>query len=58
MLERQDIVIFGTGGHARVLHDIALDCSVFTVLGFVAPTADAECLGLPALSDDRLAAAA
>ena len=55
MLERKDIVIFGTGGHARVVHDIALDCAVFNVIGFVAPSAGGECLGLPVFADDVLA---
>ena len=52
MLEHKDIVIFGTGGHARVLHDIALDCAVFNVIGFVAPTAGGEYLGLPVFAAD------
>ena len=54
MLERKDIVIFGTGGHARVLHDIALDCAVFNVIGFVAPRAGGEFCGLPVFGDDSL----
>lgn len=55
MLERKDIVIFGTGGHARVVHDIALDCAVFNVVGFVAPRAGGEFCGLPVFGDDSLA---
>jgi sugar O-acyltransferase (sialic acid O-acetyltransferase NeuD family) len=58
MLERKDIVIFGTGGHARVLHDIALDCAVFNVIGFVAPRAGGEFCGLPVFGDDSLASSA
>lgn len=55
MLNRKDIVIFGTGGHARVLHDIALDCGVFNVIGFVAPRAGGEFCGLPVFGDDTVA---
>ncbi len=55
MIDRKDIVIFGTGGHARVLHDIALDCAVFNVIGFVAPRAGGEFCGLPVFGDDTLA---
>lgn len=52
MIERKDIVIFGSGGHARVVHDIALDCAVFNVIGFVAPVAGGEFCGLPVFGDD------
>lgn len=56
MLALKDIVIFGTGGHARVLHDIAAACGGFKVVAFVAREAGGRCRGLPVLGEDELAA--
>lgn len=44
----EEIVIFGTGGHAKVVHDILIQQNKYKVCGFVSLEADrTEFMGLP-----------
>lgn len=51
-----DIVIFGAGGHAAVIRDMAEVGGSFRVLGFVEEQARDDCRGLPVYSEQDLAA--
>ncbi|QGY39338.1 transferase [Pseudodesulfovibrio cashew] len=50
------ILIFGNGGHAKVVADILLDASGMDPIGFLAPEEGTPLLGLPFLGDAGQAA--